>query len=144
MTALLVDSSVVIKWYHDEGESEVDASRAILLAHVREELEVHILDLAVYEVGNVLTRALRWSADSAAEQLYDLIALTGAPIGFSAEWFADAAKLSHEHGLSFYDAAWAATARALSMSFVTSDLALQRAGLGESPSEVAVRLRLAL
>ncbi len=144
MTRVLVDSSVVVKWYHEEGESEVDAARAILFAHVREEIDLHILDLALYEVGNVLTRALRWAPEAAAEQLYDLIAITGSPIGFSGEWFYSAAELSHKYGLSFYDAAWAATAQALSMSFVTSDRAIQRAGLGESPAVFVDRLKLRL
>lgn len=36
MTRLLVDTSVLIKWFHAEGEAEVEPARAILAAHVRD------------------------------------------------------------------------------------------------------------
>jgi predicted nucleic acid-binding protein len=33
VTAVVVDTSVVIKWFHAEGESEVVEARALLAAH---------------------------------------------------------------------------------------------------------------
>ncbi len=58
MTGLLVDTSVLIKWFHSDGESELAEARAIRDAHVRGVVDAYVLDLALYEVGNVLTRAL--------------------------------------------------------------------------------------
>ena len=63
MTRLLIDTSVLIKWFHSDGESELEQARALRSAHVTGELDAHMLDLAIYEVGNVLTRALRWPAE---------------------------------------------------------------------------------
>ncbi len=34
-----------------------------------------VLDLAVYELGNVLTRSLRWTADRVVDQVEDLLAI---------------------------------------------------------------------
>lgn len=52
MTHLLIDTSVLIKWFHAAGEAEVDQARAVLRAHVAGDVEAHILDLAAYELGN--------------------------------------------------------------------------------------------
>jgi predicted nucleic acid-binding protein len=54
-TGKLVDTSVLIKWFHSEGE--LPHARALRSAHVAGELDAHILDLATYELGNVLVRA---------------------------------------------------------------------------------------
>ena len=48
MTRLLIDTSVLIKWFHEDGESELLEARALRDAHVRGELDAHVLDLAVY------------------------------------------------------------------------------------------------
>jgi len=80
VTRLLIDTSVLIKWFHSDGEGELEQSRALRSAHVAGELDVHMLDLASYEVGNVLTRALRWSAADVADQLDDLHAILGPPL----------------------------------------------------------------
>lgn len=62
MTRLLIDTSVRIKWFHSEGESELRQACALRSAHVPGALDAHVLDLATYEVGNVLSRALHWAA----------------------------------------------------------------------------------
>lgn len=142
MTSLLVDSSVVIKWFHEEGESEVTEARAIRDAHVDEEVDVRILDLAIYEVGNVLARALKWTAADIGDQLDDLLAIVGPPIVMERDWLRAAAVMAETHSLSFYDASWAACAGALGISLVSADRRLVAAGLAEKPSRVASRLNL--
>jgi predicted nucleic acid-binding protein len=141
---LLVDTSVVIKWFHAEGESELDEARALRRAHVAGDLDAHILDLATYEVGNVLARALRWSPSDVADQLDDLLAILGPPLVMTSAWLREAARLAHAYTLSFYDASWAATAAVLSIPLVSADRRLLEAGLAESPSSVAARLQLSL
>lgn len=142
MTRLLIDTSVLIKWFHDEGESEIASARAIRDAHVRGDLSAHVLDLAIYEVGNVLVRALRWPATDVAEQLDDLLTVVGAPLIFTRDWLHDAAALAAAHALSFYDASWAATSAALGIPLVSADRRLLAAGLAESPSAITSRLDL--
>lgn len=142
MTSFLVDTSVLIKWFHRTGETEVDAARALRDAHVADRVTALVLDLALYEVGNVLVRSLHWSADDVGDQLDDLLAILGTPLVSSPEWLRDAAELAVEHRLSFYDAAWAAAARALEIPLVSADRQLLDSGLGESATAVAVRLGL--
>jgi predicted nucleic acid-binding protein len=144
MTRLLIDTSVLIKWFHGPGESEVAEARAIRDAHVRGDLDAYVLDLAVYEVGSVLVRALRWPANDVADQLDDLLAITGTPILMTQAWLRDAAALAEHTSLSFYDASWAATAAALGVPLVSADRGLLSAALAETPSAIAARLRLSI
>lgn len=144
MTRLLLDTSVLIKWFHSDGESELEQARALRSAHVTGELDAHMLDLASYEVGNVLTRALRWTATDVADQLDDLHAILGPPLVMTPIWLRRAATLAHIHTLSFYDASWAATAVELGIPLISADRGLLAAGLAESPSEIATRLKLSL
>lgn len=142
MTRLLVDTSVLIKWFHGLGEDELAEARAIRDAHVRGDVDVHVLDLAIYEVGNVLVRRLKWTAADVGDQLDDLLFVVGSPIVMSAGWLRDAAALAETHLLSFYDASWAAAAGALDVLLVSTDRRLLAAGLAESPATVASRLNL--
>ncbi len=142
MTHLLIDTSVLIKWFHSEGEGELREARTLRSAHVAGELDAHVLDLAMYEVGNVLVRALQWDAAEVADQLDDLRAVVGPPLVVTAAWLRHAATFAQAHALSFYDASWAATASELAIPLVSADQRLLAAGLAESPSQVVNRLKL--
>jgi predicted nucleic acid-binding protein len=142
VTTLLVDTSVIIKWFHSEGESELAEARAIRDATARGEVSCRVIDLALYELGNVLLRALGWGASQIADQLDDIVVVCGAPLAMAPDWLRNAAAIGVAHGLTFYGAAWAAAAEALGIPLVTADTALLAAGLAESPRDAASRLRL--
>ena len=142
MSSLLVDTSVLIKWFHSEGEGEVPEARTLRDAHLGGDLEVLILDLAIYEVGNILVRALRWNAAEVAGQLDDLLTICGPPMIMVAPWLSAAAEIGVSHGLSFYDAAWCAAAQGLEVPLVTADQALIRAGCAQSATDTAAQLGL--
>lgn len=140
MISLLADTSVLVKWFHAENEPEVEPARELRTAHVEGVIQVRHLDLARYEIGNVLLRALNWPAARVADQLDDLTAICSAPIVATDEWLRDAAALGARHNLTFYDAALAACARALGMALVSADHQLLDAGLAESATQAARRL----
>lgn len=142
MSAVLVDSSVAIKWFHAEREPEVEEARAILSAHVGGEIDACILDLALYEVGNVLIRALQWPPDDVADQLDRLVAICGAPIACARDWLRAAAGLASAHSLTFYDGAWAAAAAGLRIPLVSADKQLLASGLAESATGYVRRVGL--
>jgi predicted nucleic acid-binding protein len=142
VTTLLVDTSVLVKWFHSEGESELSEARAIRDAAQVGEVQARVIDLALYEMGNVLLRALGWGASDIADQLADLVIICGPPLAMAAEWLRRAALLGERHRLTFYDAAWAAAAETLGISLVSRDAQLLAAGLAESPAAIVQRLRL--
>jgi len=138
--SILADTSVLIKWFHAENESELAQARELRTAHLTGRIEVRYLDLARYELGNVLLRALKWPAARVADQLDDLVAICAAPISPTVEWLRDATTLGARHNLTFYDATWAASARALGVTLVSADRKLLGAGLAESATSAVGRL----
>lgn len=142
MTTVLVDTSILIKWFHAPGEPELAAARTVRDANTRGDIDARIIDLALYEVGNVLLTRLRWSASDIGDQLDDLLAICGPPIATVSAWLRDAATLGAAHTLTFYDAVWAATARALHVPLVSADTRLVSAGLALPPHELIRQLSL--
>ena len=142
MTPVLLDTSVVLKWFHEEGEAEVAQARAVLAAHQAERVTAYLLDLSLYELGNVLIRSLRWSATDTADQLDDLLAICGDPLVPDLSWHRDTASLATLHGLSYYDASFASAAAAIGAPLVSADKELIASGLAESPSAFVQRLQL--
>jgi predicted nucleic acid-binding protein len=142
VTTILVDTSVLVKWFHSEGEPELAEARAIRDAAQVGEVQARVIDLALYEMGNVLLRTLGWGASDIAGQLADLVIICGPPLAMAAEWLALAALIGERHRLTFYDAAWAAAAGALGVSLVSGDAKLVAAGLAEAPAAIVQRLRL--
>jgi predicted nucleic acid-binding protein len=139
VTEVVCDTSIVLKWFHDEGEDEVDEARRLLAAHRTGDLTAWILDLTLYELGNVLLRALGWTAADAASQLDDLLGIC-APLVAGREDLRLAASLAEAHSLTFYDAVYAAVARSRGAALVTADSLLLASGLGESSAAAAARL----
>ncbi len=126
---LLVDTSVLLKWFHEDGESEVEQARALLRAHRAGQERLLVLDLAVYELGNVLLRPLGLPALVIAAQVRLLLTLCGPLLHMRPSWLDAAADLGERHGLTYYDASWAAAAQALQCPLVSADRLLVRNGL---------------
>ena len=135
----LVDTSVVIKWVHAEGESDVEEARRLLTAHRAGGARLLLLDLVVYEFGNVLLRGLRQPATVVVQQLDLLHRLCGPFVHPAPSWHAEAAGLADQHRLTFYDASWAAAAQALACPLVSADRRLLETG-AISPAQAAARL----
>lgn len=142
MTDVVCDASIVLKWFHEEGEREVDEARALLEAHRSGKLTAWILDLTLYEIGNILLRSLGWMASEVGDQLDDLRRIC-APLAPDPRDLRVAAELAEAHSLTFYDAVYAAVARSRQARLVTADLDLIATGLGEPPSRLAAQLDLA-
>jgi predicted nucleic acid-binding protein len=131
------DASVALKWFHAEGEAEVEAARAILAAHRARAVLVAVLDLTVYEVGNALLRGRASATTGQVATVLDALESICPVLRPDLGELRLAADLAARHGLTLYDAAYAAVAHRHSAILVTVDEALLRAGLGRRPSEVA-------
>jgi predicted nucleic acid-binding protein len=134
--SVVSDANIVLKWFHAEDEEEVGAARALLDAHRERTIALSVLDLTVYEVGNALMRGrVGTSAEKAATVVEALVEICPA-IRPSSEEMRGASQLAERHGLTLYDAAYAAVAQSRSARLVTLDRALLDAELGSRPSEL--------
>lgn len=137
---LLVDTSVLLKWFHEDGESEAEQARALLRAHRAGQERLLVLDLAADELGNVLLRPLGLPALVVAAQVRLLLTLCGPLLHMRPSWLDAAADLGERHGLTYYDASWAAAAQALHCPLVSADRLLVRTGLAVTATAAAAGL----
>lgn len=140
VTELVCDASVVLKWFREEGESEVVEARVLLDAHIAGALVLRLLELTYYEVGNSLLRRHHASASEATSVLDAMRAVCGDGSVLAGEELRKAADLAGAHGLTLYDACYAAVAGGRGAALATLDSELLAVGLGERPSDLVARL----
>jgi len=134
---LICDASVVLKWFHSEGEEEVGESRALLDLHRSGAVGLLVLDLTAYEVANALIRGMGVPS-GAARAVLEALALVCPAVTPTPAELSDALALAEGHDLTLYDAAYAAVARGRGARLITMDRRLLEAGLGIRPSAQAI------
>jgi predicted nucleic acid-binding protein len=136
VSVLLLDSSVWLAWARAAGEPDHAAAASILERRRRRELELRLLDLTVYELGNVVLRGWRRSAEDADGLVAAVLSIAAtAPLVPSAAERRHALELAEHHALSAYDAAYAAVASARGLRLVSGDAALCDVGLAARPAD---------
>lgn len=123
--AWLVDASVAVKWFLPvEREPDGELARKTI-----GRLAMRTTTLAVHEVGNVLTIHSGWSGEKIAKALALLGEICGDPLELLPEDHRVAADLALTHGLTFYDASYAAIARRVDRRLLSADSDLIDPGL---------------
>ncbi|MHB8451365.1 MAG: PIN domain-containing protein [Mycobacteriales bacterium] len=132
MNLWFLDASVLLA---GEDPDDVNHESALRLLGGSDPLAT--LDLACYEVTNVAVCA--WQDPSAAHRLRERVAAVsddGGLVGVSTSLLASAAAIAEEHGISVYDAAYVAAARASSGQLVSCDVRdLVSRGLARLPGD---------
>ena len=120
MKVVVPDASVILKWVLPDpsGEEGLDAALRLRDAVISEKVYVKVPSLWLYEVGNTLTRRF---PRQAADALQLLIAFGLEESVPDDRWFSRAVGLTHDHGVTFYDAAYHALALVEKGIFVTAD-----------------------
>ena len=118
---IVVDTSVLIKWFKTRDEDLLKESGALLEEVETRPLEVHVPALLLYEIGNVLllkTRLGPTGLDDAIEHLEALPLIVAPP---AIPLLKRAARLGRELTLTFYDASFLALAIELDCPYITAD-----------------------
>ena len=123
--AWVVDASIAAKWFRPlEREPEGELAREAI-----GRLAMRVTTLTVYEVGNVLTLHGGWAGDEVGAALDLLLEICGEPLELLPEDRRAAASLALSHGLTFYDASYAAIAMRLGRGVLSADGDLVKPGL---------------
>jgi predicted nucleic acid-binding protein len=119
MHVVVPDASVILKWALPSGD-EPNANRALLLRNaIRDDLVRAVVpSLWLYEVGNAVARRFPTHAGAWLSALLKF-GLEEAPV--SPRWLAQVLELTASYPVSFYDAAYHATALIHGGVFVTAD-----------------------
>ncbi len=132
-TTWLVDASVALKWFMPrDREPDADLARTAV-----GKLAMRTTSLAVYEIGNILTRKSGWDADRIALALKLLHDICGDPLDLEPDDRRTAAEIALKHGMTFYDASYAAIAERTKRRVLSADRDLIGPGLAE-PLETAL------
>jgi len=118
---IVVDTSVLIKWFKTRGEEFLAEAEQLLEEVERRHVEVHVPALLLYEVGNILllkTRLGLAALDEAVERLETLPFVVAPP---ATPLLKRALRLGREFSLTFYDASFLALAVELDCPFITAD-----------------------
>jgi predicted nucleic acid-binding protein len=123
--AWIVDASVAVKWFLPvDREPEGDLARRAV-----GQLAMRTTTLAFYEVGNVLARNSSWDGERVAKALALLLEVCGDPLALTAADHRVAGDLASDHGITFYDASYAAIAQRLGREVLSADGDLIEPGL---------------
>lgn len=134
---LLLDSCVWLAWARAVDEPDHEAATAIVTRSARGEVDLRLLDLTLYELGNAVVRA--WKQPPRVARLVVDAAIDvagGLPLVPTASERRNAHALADEHGLTVYDATYAAVAPERRLTLVSGDRRLLRAGLAIAPADV--------
>lgn len=134
---LLLDSCVWLAYARAEGEPDHEAAVDLIRRSARGHVELRLLDVTLYELGNVAICA--WKQPTRMARLIVDAALDiagGLPLVPTAAERREAHRLAEEHRLSVYDATYAAVAQERRLTLVSGDRQLLRAGLASAPADV--------
>jgi predicted nucleic acid-binding protein len=126
---VVLDTSVVLKWFYGKGEEDRNKALDFMRRHLRNELQIHAPDLLLYEVTNVLVHKPgigREVAQMSLDALKDIKLAIHWP---GEEGMKISAGIAIDFGISVYDASYVALARTLEAPLITADKKLvQKAG----------------
>lgn len=136
MNETVLDASVAMKWFREDGERHVEAARSLRSAFEAGDLIVFAPPLLQLEILNVAGRRWRWAEDDLVElaaALEDLgFELIDPALARVAYWTA--------RGLTASDAAYVAVAEESKTQLVTDDdLVVAVAGAVATPLAAAAR-----
>lgn len=118
MNLWLLDASILLASEDPDDEHHGDSRRLLEGSD-----PLATLDLAFYEVTNVAVRS--WRDQTAARRLRSrvtAVADDGGLVRADTQLLKSAAAIAEEHGISVYDAAYVAAARAISGQLVSCDV----------------------
>ncbi len=115
----LLDTSVVVKWFILEEDSEKAVS--LRQAHGQAELLLHAPDILLMELANALRYSPLVSAEEVPQalRLFSDLGITIVP--FSLDILISSVTLSQKHDLAVYDSYFLALARTLDIPLITAD-----------------------
>lgn len=123
---LVVDASVVVKWFVSAGEKGVDEASRLLETHADGEVKLVAPALVAHELLSVLSRGRRGGSElgEAVGAFFDTsVALIAPDRGLMGRAAAHVAR----HRVSSFDAAYSALAETLGCGLATADRKLARA-----------------
>ncbi|MBI4130507.1 type II toxin-antitoxin system VapC family toxin [Candidatus Roizmanbacteria bacterium] len=120
MTKIVLDSSLVAKWYLRD-ESDIHIADTIVGDYLTDTIQIYFPPLVIYEIGNILFTAslLKRITKSDGEKSFNNFIQH--PFEYKNPIYTNVLKLAYQFIITFYDAAYIALAKDLNCPFYTGD-----------------------
>ena len=115
----VLDSSVVIKWFSEEDET--DLALSLREGFLKGDADITVPDLQPYEIANALRFNKKLNAADVANAVNSLIGIGINIVVPTKDVISSAVSLAFQFDTTFYDAYFIALAKELNYSFVTAD-----------------------
>lgn len=119
--AVVLDTSVLLKWFHQPGESHVGEALALKSAYEVGTLKIILPDLAIYELGNALRHKSRLRAIDVSRLIDALWRLEPTIIPIDRLNSLKVIEIAYRYGLTVYDAAFLSLALEAEVPLITAD-----------------------
>ncbi len=119
MALLILDASVVIKWFKDETHKEYALK-------IRENFylginEIAVPDLLLYEISNSMRYDSKFDEDSIKQSLESIISMDIDITIPTEELINDAVDTAYKYNITVYDAIYVSLAKLMNAIFITAD-----------------------
>ncbi|MDO8736994.1 MAG: type II toxin-antitoxin system VapC family toxin [Thermoleophilia bacterium] len=121
MNYAVLDTSVVVKWFHRENEEDVDKALLLRQAYLEGALNLIVPDLLMYEFGNFLRFRTGLKPADQLASIRSLWSLGMEIHPIDSLLSEQMVQLASRHDITVYDAAFVALSQSLSAPLVTAD-----------------------
>ncbi len=135
MKFIVVDSSVVVKWFNKEAHT--DLALKLRDGFEKGDYVIAAPQLLIYEVSNALRYTHDYGTKDVAKSIEDLLDSEIQFLHVEKNWLVEAADLAFKNALTFYDAAYLAAATYLNAPLYTADKKILEAAKGQFVKNIA-------
>lgn len=122
MKTYVLDTSVVLKWYNQEGEKEVEQALSLLDDLRKGTISIIVPNLLIIELANVLIKGKCLSVDDTKTLVTSFFSLPVINKEPNVEVMLRTADICKTWGLTAYDSLYVATAQAEECQLISADL----------------------
>lgn len=121
MESILIDTSVIIKWYKTIGEEKTREARKYLSDHLNGKRLLSLPELTVFELLNLAVLDKNLTQEEWDKIIEDFFNLSLRIISLDNELAKETYHLGKKYGITAYDASYVACAKVLGINFLTAD-----------------------
>jgi len=122
MNSIVVDTSVIVKWFNQTDEENLDQADKIMESVLNGETELILPELAKYELGNVLLKKKKLTPDQAYVSLGTAYALPITFVPETEEQAKNTYKTAYDLGITYYDASFISLAKQYNATLITENI----------------------
>ena len=119
--ALVIDSSVFIKWFSKDKEDDMGNAISILESLINKDIIIASPEIAIYELANVLYYKPDLDYERVKVALEQFLNLGIEFVRLFKNLILDANRIRHDFNITFYDSSYLAVAKFFRLRFITAD-----------------------